>query len=1149
MEIQISPCDNQTRKYFEGLIQRSEELYKIAESARARGFDLTNEVEIQRASNLADRTEKITGPEGLTKRYFEILAETDDRTKTIFAIFKEIVENKLGKYKNDEEKISQAVKTALMLLTEGVVVAPVDGLPEIKISENPDKTKYLNLFFAGPIRAAGGTATVFPLILGHYGSILMNLGTYKPTETEIERYVEENKIYHKITSRQYKASDDEIRYIIKNCPICINGEGTEDEEVEAFRNVRNVHTNKIRGGTMLVINEGIGLKAAKLMQFAKSLNLDWSWLEKFIKVKSVGGKKEITPIKKYLEGAAAGRPIFAYPSRFGGFRLRYGRTRTTGLMGTAIHPATMYLLDEFPAMGAQLKLERPGKASTISSCDSIEGPVILTDEGVKYITKKEDIPESEKIKRILFLGDILVSYGDFRKSGHPLVPVGFCEEWWHKILLQKAKENTLLEQYTKINPQNVDVYTAIKLSDEFSLPLHPKYLFYYNQLNKQAIEYIKKKIEDAEINYCDGKICGLILNYDLELEKYFTRALIPCKIIENTAIKIDENCAYPLLKTFGTNSKMQIPEEEDPLKILSYLAGFEIKDKGGIFVGARLGRPEAAKPRKMDGSPQALFPISKLGGATRNINKAASIRSQESRGLTGESKITEISIRLFRCPKCHEEIPYKYCFNCNIETEYLLFCNICKKTHLEKEYTNKEKVCRSCKGNLNYFKRGNFDFSKIYTEALNRLKIYNPPDMVKGVEGLISDTKESEPVEKGILRAKNNVYVFKDGTLRADLLDANLSHIRPKELGLSVEKAKELGYFFDINGKEIENDEQLFHLYPQDVIMNSTVADYFVKGANFVDDLLELFYHLPKYYNAKTKEDLIGHFILGLAPHTSAGVVGRIIGFTDARVMFAHPYYNTAKRRNTDGDQDGALLMLDALLNFSLRYLPIRRGSKMDAPLVATIVINPTEIDDESHEMEIGYDYPLELYLAGEQISDPNLKEISIIKSVLNTEKQFTSLGFSLDTSLFDAGPKQSRYTKLTDMTEKILLQCSLQEKIDAVDKKGAMELVVGTHLFPDLIGNARAYCRQQFRCSKCNTKFRRLPLYSNIKCPTCKQGNIILTISEGSVIKYLNIAKQLVYNKELSEYTQQRLQILEKEIESTFAKEKSKQRGIGDFF
>lgn len=1149
MTIELPPCDPITKKYFEKIIEQSNALYDIADIARLQGKDLTKEVEVKRASNLADRTEKITGPEGLAKRYFEILAEQKDRTKTIFTIFKEIIEEKFCKFKTEDEKISQAVKTSLMLLTEGVVVAPIDGLPEIKISENNDKTKYLNLYFAGPIRAAGGTATVFPLILGHYGAILMGLSTYKATETEIERYVEENKIYHKITARQFKATDDDVRHIIKNCPICINGIGTEEDEVEAYRNVRNVETNKVRGGAMLVINEGIGLKAAKLMQFAKALDLDWSWLEKFVKVKTSGGKKEITPVKKFLEGAAAGRPIFAYPSKFGAFRLRYGKTRTTGLMGTAIHPASMYVLDQFPAMGSQLKLERPGKATTLSSCDSIEGPIILTEEGLKYISKIEDIPERTKIKRILALGDILISYGDFRKSGHPLVPVGFCEEWWFKLLLQKLNNEPKLEEYKTINAFDVDPYLAVKLSEEFSLPLHPKYLFYYSQLNRQMIEYIKEKLEKCDIVYDEGKIIALNLSYETELENYFIRALIPYKKLNNK-INISKECAYPLLKTFGALSKTKLQEsEEEPLKIMSYLAGFEIKDKGRMFIGARLGRPEAAKPRKMDGSPQGLFPISKLGGATRNINKAVDVRSQESRGLLGDSKLTEIQIRLFKCPKCNEETPYRFCFDCKCETEYLLFCNSCNKYYLESEYKDKEKLCKACKLKLSYYKHGNFDFSKIYTKALERLKIYNPPEMIKGIEGLISDIKESEPIEKAILRAKNEVYVFKDGTLRADLLDANLSHIKPRELGLSIEKMKELGYTHDIYGKEIENENQIFNLFVQDVIMNTTVADYFVKGANFVDDLLEKFYNLPRFYNAKTKEDLIGHLILGLAPHTSAGAVGRIIGFTDARVMFAHPYYNTAKRRNTDGDQDGALLMLDALLNFSTRYLPNRNGGKMDAPLVATLVINPTEIDDEAHEMELGYDYPLELYLAGEQIADANLKEIPVVKNVLNTDKQFTCLGFSLDTTTFDDGPKQSMYTQLTDMTEKILLQCSLQDKIDAVDKKGALEIVVGTHLYPDLIGNARAYTRQQFRCSKCNTKFRRLPLYSNTKCPTCKQGNIIMTISEGSVTKYMNIAKQLVYNRELSNYTQQRLKILENEIGSIFNKEKTKQKSIGDFF
>jgi DNA polymerase II large subunit len=48
----------------------------------------------------------------------------------------------------------------------------------------------------------------------------------------------------------------------------------------------------------------------------------------------------------------------------------------------------------------------------------------------------------------------------------------------------------------------------------------------------------------------------------------------------------------------------------------------------------------------------------------------------------------------------------------------------------------------------------------------------------------------------------------------------------------------------------------------------------------------------------KKPDDLIGHLVIGLAPHTSAGVLARIVGFTRANVGYAHPFFHAAKRRN-----------------------------------------------------------------------------------------------------------------------------------------------------------------------------------------------------------------------------------------------------------
>ena len=62
-----------------------------------------------------------------------------------------------------------------------------------------------------------------------------------------------------------------------------------------------------------------------------------------------------------MDDVIAGRPIFAFPSTRGGFRLRYGRSRNTGLSAVGIHPATMPVVEGFLAAGTQMRLELPGK--------------------------------------------------------------------------------------------------------------------------------------------------------------------------------------------------------------------------------------------------------------------------------------------------------------------------------------------------------------------------------------------------------------------------------------------------------------------------------------------------------------------------------------------------------------------------------------------------------------------------------------------------------------------------------------------------------------------------------------------------------------------------------------------------------------------
>ena len=77
-----------------------------------------------------------------------------------------------------------------------------------------------------------------------------------------------------------------------------------------------------------------------------------------------------------------------------------------------LHPATMQVMKDYIATGTQLKVERPGKATAITPCSTIEGPIVKLNNGnVVQIENTQQIKENkEQIKEILIVGDILFTW-------------------------------------------------------------------------------------------------------------------------------------------------------------------------------------------------------------------------------------------------------------------------------------------------------------------------------------------------------------------------------------------------------------------------------------------------------------------------------------------------------------------------------------------------------------------------------------------------------------------------------------------------------------------------------------------------------------------------------------------------------------------
>jgi DNA polymerase II large subunit len=65
--------------------------------------------------------------------------------------------------------------------------------------------------------------------------------------------------------------------------------------------------------------------------------------------------------------------------------------------------------------------------------------------------------------------------------------------------------------------------------------------------------------------------------------------------------------------------------------------------------------------------------------------------------------------------------------------------------------------------------------------------------------------------------------------------------------------------------------------------------------------------------------------------------------------------------------------------------------------------------------------------------------------------------------------------------------------------------------------------------------------------CRECG-GRVNLTVHEGSVNKYMDTAIEVAEEYGAREYTKQRLELLDRRLESIFENDKNKQSGIADF-
>ena len=430
--------------YYTKISKKVFEIFEAAAKAKSTLVDSSGNIEPKIAFDLADRVAKMHDID-IADNLRELL-KTNGKEISALILSKEIA---LGKFLPSnatlEERLDLAVRVGLAIVTEGVTIAPLQGISEIKIKKNKDGTEYLSVSIAGPMRSAGGTESAVTILIADHVRKAVGLSRYQANsfDDETGRFVEELRVYEREAkgSFQFHVLDDDVTTVISNLPVELNGVDTDPYQVVNHRNMTRISTDRVRGGALRVLNDGLIGRAKKLQKRVELYNLDgWEWLDD-LRGAIQKGNKEDAATKRMTE-VITGRSVLSMPNKVGGFRLRYGRACNTGFACVGIHPAIAEILDHTVTVGTQVKLDIPGKGATVSFVDSIETPIVRLENGnvVKIQNTKHGIELKNKIKKILHLGDILISFGDFVENNAQLVPTGYVEELWKEELREKISK-------------------------------------------------------------------------------------------------------------------------------------------------------------------------------------------------------------------------------------------------------------------------------------------------------------------------------------------------------------------------------------------------------------------------------------------------------------------------------------------------------------------------------------------------------------------------------------------------------------------------------------------------------------------------------------------------------------------------------------
>lgn len=1108
-----------TNDYVTGIGSAYEAAFEAATQAKRSGRDINQTISSQEACDIGDRIEIILGIDGI-REHVATLLQTFKPEMAAVKLAESISLGHFGFF--DKEKVLDlAMKAALAVVTDGVIVSGGPGITRPVIKRNGDGTQYLAIMFSGIGTVVSSTYAGFTLLVADKVRKTLGLEKYRVNSTgedEIARFIEEIRTYEKeVGGLQFAATDESIEFVLRNIPVEVDGYPTEPVEVMLHRGLQRIKTDRLRGNVVRVLVDGIIGRAQKIAILSDSLQMTgWEWCKS---IKEVSRTREPQTDLSYILDAKPGKPIICLPNVIGAFRLRYGRAPSSGMGSFGVHPAVLEILDYPITVGTQVKVSILNKVGAISVVDSLEPPLVRLRNGdVVFV---DSIEEARRIKdqldRVIHLGDLLVSASDFLTHTTQFIPSPFVEEWWAQEAKLKVEQAQTTEQelsnLTHIDPERLHVLfsdplsmkptfqEALALSRSLDVRLHPKFTYFWDLISMKDALSLRSAIMEIRADTVDFQVA---LKRSPEIKRTLEVAGVPHKD-STKELLVEGDHARALFQTLAPDKEVPLGAAfTDTLTLLYALSGIKLGKKTSSFVGLSMRKAEGSQPRKMKPPAHVIFPVNNKGGPQHDILH-----------FSRAPNAVELYNRL--CPSCGLNSPFNRCPFCDSDTRQIFYCSSCNKE-------TEEKKCPTCKKETSRYATILPKAKELIQAASINLGLQPYPPL-RGITRLLNRDREPEPLEKGILRQRHNLTVYKDGTVRFDAPNSPLTHFTPSQLHIPLYKLHELGYTTDVEGKPLESDDQVVELRHQDVILPTSAADHLKRLSNYIDDLLTRFHKTNAFYNVTAPDDLIGSLVVGISPRSSVGVVGRLIGFVDAQVCFAHPLWHSAKRRTCGGDVDSVTLLMDVFLNYAPDLCPDQVGGPLDTPAVIEPLVFPTDSTIGTPRIEMMSTYPLEFYIRTQESPSPKDIEplISTLQSESSEHKKFLSgYHYTHPTKILFV-TQRSVFASPGTMPDKINKQILVATKIQAADVNSLVSAVLENYIIRQLMDDLETYSSQPFRCKGCGERYRR-PTLRGV-CLTCGR-ELQPTMTLASLAKYAFLAEDLAKLYNISPITRTKITI-----------------------